>query len=104
MFTGDFNKVVFLSIDIMYQVIFKTGEQPNAGTDANVYFQLVGDKGQTERIELREDRNLRLFEAGGSDKFRIETQDVGKVSCTAVQLPFCNDDKTVGYLFLFFWP
>lgn len=64
----------------MYQVIFKTGERPNSGTDANVYFQLVGKNRETERIQLRDNPDLRLFEAGGSDKFRVETWDVGKVS------------------------
>ena len=62
----------------MYEIAFKTGDEPNAGTNADVHFQLIGDQGQTESISLRDD-NMRHFERGGTDKFRVETKDVGEV-------------------------
>ena len=69
----------FFCADTTYQVTFKTGDRPNAGTTAKVQFELFGDKGKTEAIQLSEDRSLRLFERGNSDKFKVDTRDVGKV-------------------------
>lgn len=76
-----YNEVIFLSFcaDTTYQVTFKTGDRPNAGTTAKVQFELFGDNGKTEAIQLSEDRSLRLFERGNSDKFKVDTRDVGKV-------------------------
>lgn len=65
--------------DTTYQVTFKTGDRPHAGTTAKVQFELVGDQGKTEPILLSEDRSLRLFDRGNSDKFKVDTRDVGKV-------------------------
>jgi len=68
-----------LRADTTYQVTFKTGDRSNAGTTAKVQFELFGDKGKTEPIQLSEDKSLRLFERGNSDKFKVDTRDVGKV-------------------------
>ena len=58
----------------------KTGDKPNAGTDANVYFALHGNKGETPRIALQdESQTFRRFERGRADKFVVQTVDVGKV-------------------------
>ena len=58
----------------------KTGDKPNAGTDANVYFALHGDKGETPGIALQdESQTFRRFERGRADKFVVQTADVGKV-------------------------
>ncbi|XP_022806964.1 lipoxygenase homology domain-containing protein 1-like isoform X2 [Stylophora pistillata] len=66
-------------LDTTYQVTFKTGDRPNAGTSAKVQFELFGDNGKTEPILLSEDKSLRLFERGNSDKFKVDTRDVGKI-------------------------
>lgn len=59
----------------------KTGDKPNAGTDANVYFSLHGDKGETPRIGLQdESQTFRRFERARADKFVVQTADVGKVT------------------------
>jgi len=51
-----------------------------AGTDANVFFQLIGDEGETEKIQLRQGGKAeKRFEKGRVDKFIVETVDVGKV-------------------------
>ena len=58
----------------------KTGDKPNAGTDANVYFALHGNKGETPRIALQdESQTFKRFESGRADKFVVQTADVGKV-------------------------
>ena len=64
---------------MLYDVTFKTGDLPDSGTDANVFFQIVGENESTEEILLQEDKSLKLFETGGTDKFKVETKDVGKV-------------------------
>ena len=51
-----------------------------AGTDANVYFQLIGTEGETEKIQLRQGGKAeKRFEKGRLDKFIVETVDVGTV-------------------------
>jgi hypothetical protein len=64
---------------MLYDVTFKTGVLAESGTDANVFFQIFGDEENTEEIQLQEDKSLKLFETGGTDKFNVETKDVGKV-------------------------
>ena len=65
----------------MYNLTIKTGDKPNAGTDANVFFSLHGDKGETPRIGLQdESQTFRRFERSRADKFVVQTSDVGKVT------------------------
>ena len=55
---------------------------PYAGTDANVSLQIFGEKGKTERIMLRQQKGktLQRFDRGRTDKFTVQTMDVGKVT------------------------
>ena len=62
--------------------MIKTGDESDAGTDANVYLQMFGDKGKTQNFSLREEGDRRRFERGRMDKFLIRTQDIGKVRRT----------------------
>ncbi|XP_073234690.1 uncharacterized protein [Porites lutea] len=63
-----------------YHLAVKTGEMFTAGTDANVYFQLIGSEGETEKIQLRQGGKAeKRFEKGRLDKFIVETVDVGTV-------------------------
>lgn len=70
---------------------------PYAGTDANVTLQLFGDKGQTEKIMLRQEsgKTLKRFDRGRTDRFTVQTMDVGKVSESVnMYIPFvrvCGD-------------
>lgn len=67
---------------------FETADDvPFAGTDATVYVQLLGEKGQTEKIEFRNENNLEApkFKRGRIDKFAVETADVGRVSNRGLQ-------------------
>lgn len=72
----------FFVPDVAYNLTFKTGDMPYAGTDANVTLQLFGDKGQTEKIMLRQEsgKTLKRFDRGRTDRFTVQTMDVGKVS------------------------
>ncbi|XP_048580672.1 uncharacterized protein LOC5511245 isoform X3 [Nematostella vectensis] len=66
--------------NISYHLAIKTADVPNAGTDANVYFQLIGEDGETEKIQLRQGGKAeKRFERGRTDKFIVETLDVGKI-------------------------
>ena len=62
--------------------MIKTGDENDAGTDANVYLQMFGEKGKTQNFSLREEGDKRRFERGRMDKFLIRTQDNGKVRIT----------------------
>ena len=80
--------MLYLFADISYHMTIKTGDKPNAGTDANVYFALCGDKGETPRIDLQDERQtFRRFERCRADKFVIQTADVGKVTKLKHTLP-----------------
>lgn len=72
--------IYFLYADTSYHLAVKTGEMFTAGTDANVYFQLIGSEGETEKIQLRQGGKAeKRFEKGRLDKFIVETVDVGTV-------------------------
>lgn len=58
---------------------FKTAAEDNAGTDANVYFQMIGEEDESQEIELKNKGNG-YFNRGQLDRFRIKTKDVGRVS------------------------
>ena len=75
---GNFSQFFFS--DISYHMTLKTADVQNAGTDANVYFALHGDKGETPKIALQdESQTFKRFERGRADKFVVQTADVGKV-------------------------
>lgn len=66
--------------------MIKTGDENDAGTDANVNFQMFGDKGKTQNFSLREEGDKKRFEKGRMDKFLIRTRDIGKV---LIEFVFC---------------
>ena len=73
-------KFLFLSsLDAEYDVEFKTSSQENAGTDANVFFQMIGEDGESDEIKL-ENTGKGYFHNGQLDRFRVQAKDVGKVS------------------------
>uniref|UniRef100_A0A672Z7J4 Lipoxygenase homology domains 1b n=1 Tax=Sphaeramia orbicularis TaxID=375764 RepID=A0A672Z7J4_9TELE len=55
-----------------------TSDLPNAGTDADVFVQIYGDKGKSDEIRL--DNKTDNFEQGQVDKFMIELPDLGKLT------------------------
>ena len=58
----------------------KTGKTFGAGTDANVFLQVFGERGDTGRLQLKAAENSKnKFETGRTDLFRLEAEDIGKV-------------------------
>ena len=58
----------------------KTGDVRGAATDANVFVQIIGDKGDTGKVQLCMAENTKnKFERGRTDKFKVEAVDIGKV-------------------------
>ncbi|XP_027888486.1 lipoxygenase homology domain-containing protein 1 [Xiphophorus couchianus] len=55
-----------------------TTDMPNAGTDADISFQVYGEKNKSDEIRL--DNKSDNFEQGQVDKFMIELPDLGKLT------------------------
>ena len=53
-----------------------TSDIKGAGTDANVFVCMYGDKGKTDEIPLENKGDS--FEKGNTDTFRFNTTDIGK--------------------------
>ncbi|KAL3869892.1 hypothetical protein ACJMK2_042519 [Sinanodonta woodiana] len=64
---------------LRYLVEVHTGEKFKAGTDANVYLQVFGQRGDTgeRRLMTSKTNPLNKFEAGKMDLFEIEAVDLG---------------------------
>jgi hypothetical protein len=63
-----------------YEIKVKTGDQKNAGTDANVHMYIVGPKGKTEKLPLKYSLTYTdKFERGHVDVFNMEALDVGEI-------------------------
>jgi len=64
-----------------YTIKVKTGKVKGAGTDANVYMWLIGDKGKTDKMELKNSlTNLNKFESGCLDVFNMDAKDIGQAT------------------------
>jgi len=64
-----------------YCIKVKTGLEKGAGTDANVHVILVGDKGNSPKLELKNSlTNTNKFERGCLDIFNMDSTDVGTIS------------------------
>ena len=62
-----------------YKITVKTGDIRGAGTDANVFVQLYGDKGNTDVLPLKDSGNTNKFERDNTDEFTFKVSDIGKV-------------------------
>ena len=79
-----------------YHVHVKTGDVRSAGTDANVSLKIFGSKGDTDSLKLRNSEGGgNKFERGRTDLFKIETNDIGKVSFV---LTFCMEVNDAGVI------
>ncbi|XP_040840655.1 lipoxygenase homology domain-containing protein 1 isoform X3 [Ochotona curzoniae] len=65
-------------VPVKYEVIVTTGYEPGAGTDANVFVTIFGAYGDTGKRELKQ-RMRNLFERGSTDRFFLETLDLGEL-------------------------
>ena len=66
-----------------YNITVVTGRNRGQGTDANVYVTLHGDKGDSERMLLREDPDN--FQEGSEDVFAVESPAVGELTSITVE-------------------
>ncbi|XP_011477254.1 lipoxygenase homology domain-containing protein 1-like [Oryzias latipes] len=71
------SEIVDLELLINYEITVITGDVMFAGTNANVFIQIYGDKGKTEVITLQSRSNN--YERNTTEIFKIEAKDVGKV-------------------------
>ncbi|KAM4578886.1 lipoxygenase homology domain-containing protein 1 [Fundulus diaphanus] len=55
-----------------------TSDMPSAGTDADISFQVYGEKGKSDEVRL--DNKSDNFEQGQLDKFMVELPDLGKLT------------------------
>ena len=80
----------------------RTGDVRGAGSDANVFVQIYGEKGDTGKLQLRSAENTKnKFERGRTDQFVLEAVDIGKVSHLLRTVPtfvtahtFCSSRDT----------
>ena len=63
----------------IYTIWVKTGDDPLAGTDSNVFIQLFGSDGQTEPLHLPP-RDIFAFETGSTEKYILEVPDIGELT------------------------
>merc|ERR1712013_485424 len=63
-----------------YDIEVRTGDKSGAGTDANVFIILFGDKCTTDKIILKDSKtNKKMFERDQVDVFTVECVEVGKI-------------------------
>jgi hypothetical protein len=61
----------------MYVIHVTTGDDPLAGTDSNVYMNLIGDLGESGEFLLGGD--LFAFEIDTTDRFEVTLPDLGEL-------------------------
>ncbi|XP_060575611.1 lipoxygenase homology domain-containing protein 1-like isoform X2 [Ruditapes philippinarum] len=64
-----------MGTETRYQITVKTGDVRYAGTDANVFIQLAGEKGITKKLKLDDAKNN--FERNMVDNFDLRAINVG---------------------------
>ncbi|XP_071161677.1 uncharacterized protein [Mytilus edulis] len=65
-----------------YMIFIKTGDKRYAGTDANVFIQINGEKTMTKKKILDDEKNN--FERGQLDSFQYEDVDVGPIKTITI--------------------
>ncbi|CAF1369602.1 unnamed protein product [Adineta steineri] len=77
---------------VEYEITIETSKKRGAGTDANVFLSIFGDKSKVERRQLKEsiDRSKNLFESGATNRFKIYATDVGKIKTVRIEHDGCG--------------
>lgn len=79
-----------------YRVEVQTGNRDHAGTDASVFVQLIGGKGQTLQIQLKNNlENRNKFEKGHLDTFIESAEDVGWIE--KIRVNHDNSGRNAGW-------
>ena len=66
-----------------WSIFIYTSNIKDAGTDANVYIQIFGNKAASTQINL-EKENENPFEKGNVDKFDYNLPDIGKIELVLI--------------------
>ncbi|KAL9973900.1 hypothetical protein ACROYT_G020408 [Oculina patagonica] len=67
----------------LYRVAVTTADELWAGTDADVFIQIFGKKGNTSAVELTKSGNL--FERGDTDEFILVENAVGSLTKVGIK-------------------
>ncbi|XP_059178108.1 lipoxygenase homology domain-containing protein 1-like [Physella acuta] len=67
---------------IRYEVTVKTGDVKYAGTDANVYIKIQGQKGKTKKLFMDDARNN--FERGTTETFQLTAPNTGPIKSICI--------------------
>ncbi len=70
--------------NVLYNVWIETGDQNLAGTDSNVFLQLIGTQFQTDYVHLPP-QDIFAFESGSTDKFVLDIPELGDLTRCCVQ-------------------
>ncbi|CAJ0958666.1 unnamed protein product [Ranitomeya imitator] len=82
-------------VPVKYEVIIVTGFEKGAGTDANVFITMYGSNGDSGKHALKQ-KMRNLFERGKTNRFYIETLDLGEVK--KVRVEHDNSGLSAGWL------
>ena len=76
-----------LQENVDYSITVITDDIRGNGTDGNVYVTLIGDKGESDELQLSpQDDGNRLFERNATDKFLVSATDVGVLQGLRVKM------------------
>ncbi|XP_013416715.1 lipoxygenase homology domain-containing protein 1 isoform X2 [Lingula anatina] len=78
--------------EIEYKVKVHTGDIMGAGTDANVFINISGEKGDTGERALKDSQNINKFERNVTDEFIVKAIDLGKLKKVKIR----HDNKGGG--------
>lgn len=67
------NIVVFVWVEIFYEVMVYMGDVRGVGINVNVFFVMYGENGKFDQFDLR--NKFDNFERGQVDKFKVSFED-----------------------------
>ncbi len=77
-------------------VTVQTGNKIGAGTDANVFLIIYGDKSETEKLNLTKENASgllnKLFEKGQTDVFNLKAANAGEIK----RINISHDGRGIG--------
>ncbi len=75
-----------------YQVTVITGDRKYAGTDANVFLEMIGKDGRSGEVELDDEKNN--FERAMTDVFKVRRESVSRNQTDVWRLYLGQSDDT----------
>jgi hypothetical protein len=91
-----YSNFVIYCLVTTYEIIVYTGNVRAAGTDAQVYVTLFGNRGkQTQKLHLKDSNNKNPFEQNQADRFSVKGDDVGEL--TKLRIEHDNSGRLPGW-------